>query len=539
MTPPPPLSPRRTAPWLTLRLRFLVFVVAAVTVVALTVEEVGSRFTRQALEDEALAAAGATALGVADDLADQARLPTGPELEQLLINYKQLVPTLRSLSVLEHQKKVLTLIATTTPTPEGDLVGLAARAVASRSPAMEPSGRGPDSLRLVAAPLDHLGRTYGAVVVGMSLSDMVRTRQRIRQIQASLVILSTLLIALVVDLVGRRLVFSPLRTLRDAIEGAREGQQGRRAPVLRADEIGDVTSAFNDMMTRIEGFSATLQAEVASATAKLGERNAELQSSVEQLFEARRELARSEMLAATGQMAATFAHKIGTPLALISGYVQLLLSEASEGSERQERLRTVQEQIGRVTAIVRDLMNQTRTPLLRRVPIEGGTFLASIARLAGPSAEQKGVSLELDAEGQAMPLLADIGQMEQVFLNLVTNALDAMDRGGRLTLRAREEGGRIRFEVEDTGTGIAPSVKPRIFDPLFTTKEPGRGTGLGLPIVRDVVTAHGGTVEVHSEQGHGARFVVSLPAGLEDEDAAGGNEPPPPGESEKARLGTP
>ncbi|MBX7187527.1 MAG: HAMP domain-containing histidine kinase [Vicinamibacteria bacterium] len=514
MISPPEAPPRRTVPWLALRLRFLVFVVLSVTVVALTVEEVGSRFTRQALEEEALAAAGATALGVADDLADQEALPTAPELEQLLVNYKQLVPTLRSLSVLEDQRKVLTLIATTSPRPEGDLVGLAARAVAARTPAMEASSRGPDSLRLVAAPLVRQARTYGAVVVGISLSDMVRTRQRIRQIQGTLVIVSALLIALLVDLVGQRLVFSPLRALRDAIGGALRGERGRRAPVLRADEIGDVTSAFNDMLTRIEGFSATLEAEVASATAKLGERNAELQSSVEQLFEARRELARSEMLAATGQMAATFAHKIGTPLALISGYVQLLLAEAPEGSERQERLRTVQEQIGRVTAIVRDLMNQTRTPLLRRVPTDAAVLLAGIARLVGPSAEQKGVSLEVDADEGPMPLLADMGQLEQVFLNLVTNALDAMTQGGRLTLRARADHGRIRFEVEDTGTGIDPALRSRIFEPLFTTKEPGRGTGLGLPIVRDVVLAHGGTVEVHSEPGQGARFEVTLPGGL-------------------------
>jgi signal transduction histidine kinase len=95
-----------------------------------------------------------------------------------------------------------------------------------------------------------------------------------------------------------------------------------------------------------------------------------------------------------------------------------------------------------------------------------------------------------------------------------------MEKGGRLTLRARADGDRVRFEVEDTGTGIDPAVRPRIFEPLFTTKEPGRGTGLGLPIVRDVVTAHGGTVEVDSEPGQGSRFAVLLPGGL--------GEPAPP-----------
>jgi two-component system NtrC family sensor kinase len=295
--------------------------------------------------------------------------------------------------------------------------------------------------------------------------------------------------------------------------------------VVRDDEIGDVARAFNEMRARIEGFSATLEAEVARATAIVAERNVELQHSVEQLFEARRELAQSEMLAATGQMAATFAHQIGTPLALISGYVQLLQTEAERGSEREERLRTVNEQVGRVTTIVRDLMAQTRTPLLRLQPTDAATLLMNIARLVRPSAALKSVSVEVDAGSALLPLKVDPGQMEQVFLNLVTNALDAMARGGRLTLRARMSEGGVRFEVEDTGTGIAPEVKPRIFDPLFTTKAPGRGTGLGLPIVRDVVHAHGGTVEVHSEEGEGARFVVVLPPGLVESGGAGSAVP--------------
>jgi signal transduction histidine kinase len=423
------------------------------------------------------------------------------------------VPTLRSLSVLENQRRKLTLIATTRPQPEGDLSALATLAVAKGSPAVEATSRGPDALRLVAAPLERRGEAYGAVIVGISLSGVGRTHERIRRTQTILVIVSVLVIALVVDLVGKRLVFAPLRSLRDAIESALHGERGGRAPVIRADEIGDVTSAFNEMLNRIEGFSATLEAEVARATHALGERNVELQRSVEQLFEARRELARTEMLAATGQMAATFAHKIGTPLALISGYVQLLLAEAPEGSEREGRLRTVHDQIGRLTTIVREIMTQTRTPLLKTVPTDAQTLLANIARLAQPSAEQTKVKIRVEAEPEPIPLVADPGQMEQVFLNLVTNALDAMERGGRLTLRAAKEGELVRFEVEDTGAGIAPAIKPRIFDPLFTTKEPGRGTGLGLPIVRDVVVAHGGTVEVLSEEGQGARFIVRLPGG--------------------------
>ena len=238
MTPPSPQSQARSRPWRALRLRFLVFVALAVTLVALTVEEVGGQFTRQALEEEGVAAAGAAALGVADDLDGQETLPTAPELDQLLVNYKQLVPTLRSLSVLETRKSALVLIATTTPKPEGDLAALAARSVAKRAPAVETTSRGPDSLRLVAAPLERGGKAYGAVVVGISLSSVARAHDRIRQQQNLLVVASTLLIALLVDLVGQRLVFSPLRALRDTIESALKDERGRRAPIVPVQRAG-------------------------------------------------------------------------------------------------------------------------------------------------------------------------------------------------------------------------------------------------------------------------------------------------------------
>src|SRR6185436_1398711 len=144
-------------------------------------------------------------------------------------------------------------------------------------------------------------------------------------------------------------------------------------------------------------------------------------------------------------------HQIGTPLNLISGYVQMIQTDLPSESASAVRLRTVQEQIRTVTTIVQGL------------------------------------------------------------LNLITNSIDAMPGGGELLVTAGASGGQVEVTVADSGSGIDPGDVARVFDPLFTTKEPGKGTGLGLTIARDVVTAHGGTIAVTSRRHEGTEVKVRLP----------------------------
>jgi two-component system NtrC family sensor kinase len=259
------------------------------------------------------------------------------------------------------------------------------------------------------------------------------------------------------------------------------------------------------------GFTETLHAEVERATAELRGANRELLETAQRLFAARRELARGQRLALAGQLAASVAHQIGTPLNVMSGYVQMLRAKQEDGSPDAERLRTIQEQIARVTAIVQSLLDQTRQPALALSPLEPGELLEGLAELVRPSLVGRGIDLDI-AVAPALPAVGvDRVQLEQALLNLVSNAVDAMPEGGRLSLAARPDGDGVALVVGDSGAGIPPDDLSRVFEPLYTTKPPGKGTGLGLPILREIVEAHGGTVRLESRAGEGTTAVVRLP----------------------------
>jgi signal transduction histidine kinase len=370
---------------------------------------------------------------------------------------------------------------------------------------------GPVGLHFVAVPLERRRQRYGAVVVAVGMDALLRVQRQSRRAALVFAGAAILLIALGLDLLGRRLVHRPLAAVLRTMEHASAGDLSARAPRVRADEIAAVAEGLNAMLDRMAGFNETLQTEVQRATAELRAANHALLEAAQRLFAARRELAGSQRLALAGQMAASVAHQIGTPLNLISGYVQLLRSERPAGSPDAERLRTVQEQIGRVTAIVQSLLDQTRRPALALGPLPPGELVEGVAELVQPSLVGRGIELDLDVAAGLPALGADRAQLEQALLNLVTNALDAMPEGGRLSLAARPDGEGVALVVQDSGTGISPDDLPRVFDPLFTTKPPGKGTGLGLPILREIVEAHGGTVRLESRAGEGTTAVVRLP----------------------------
>jgi len=292
---------------------------------------------------------------------------------------------------------------------------------------------------------------------------------------------------------------------------AGEGDFTARAELTRRDEIGSVAVGLNDMLRRLQDFNVALQDRVTEATAELRVRNEELIESYERVFALREALARAEQMAAVGQMAATVAHQVGTPLNLISGYVQMLQEEASGDPRTARRLETVQEQIAKVAAVVRTLLDQARRPA-ERTPTDLGEVLARVAEVARPKLDAAGISLAL-AVDPSLPLVsADARELELAMLNLVTNSLDAMPDGGALTIRARPHADGVQIEISDTGSGIPEDLLPRIFQPWVTTKPPGRGTGLGLSITHDLIARHGGTISAESEPGHLTMFTIQLPS---------------------------
>jgi two-component system, NtrC family, sensor kinase len=502
-----------------LRVRLLMLIALATAVVVGGTTYLEGRIIEAVVEGEAVDAAGAAALGVAADLTERDALPSAAELEDLRVEFLKAVPSLRGLTIVGLAGDSASVQATTEPDSVGGSLELARQAIQRRE--LVVSAESPKSMRLVAVPLERDHRPFGAVVARMSMEVVARVRRQTRVTALWVAGVAILLLTAVIDVLARRLVYRPLSVIQQTMGRAWSGDLQARATVERGDEIGVVAEGLNAMLDRMGDFNAALRDEVRRATEELRERNRQLVDSAQRLFAARRDLARSEQLAVTGRMAASVAHQIGTPLNLISGYVQMIQEELPPDSTAALRLRTVREQIGRVTTIVQGLLDQARQPVLHRRPVAPAELVSRVCELARPTFEAASIDVRVDL-ARDLPLVSvDVGQLEQVFLNLFTNSIDAMPQGGTLTVTARADGDEVVFGVSDSGSGIPVEDLGRVFDPLFTTKQPGKGTGLGLSIVRDVLAAHGGSVEVTSQTGRGTRVLVWLPAAVSDTAVAG------------------
>lgn len=213
--------------------------------------------------------------------------------------------------------------------------------------------------------------------------------------------------------------------------------------------------------------------------------------------------------ASVGRLAAGVSHEIGNPLASISSLVQELLTE--EGSPFVKgSLNTIHQHVNRIARIVRNLGDFARLYPRQRVPTSLPDILQNTIDLVRFDKNFKKIEVVTDVQS-ARPVKIDPDQMQQVFLNLLLNARDAMPDGGKLVISMKENEGRVRMVFADTGTGIETEVKDKVFDPFFTTKGPTRGTGLGLSICYSIIKDHGGAIEVDSEKDKGTKFIITLP----------------------------
>jgi len=215
-------------------------------------------------------------------------------------------------------------------------------------------------------------------------------------------------------------------------------------------------------------------------------------------------LEHNERLSQLGKMAAGIAHEVGNPLAAISSIVQTLLVQTQEESAR-ERLLLVKEQVGRITGIIRQLVEYSRPATERPRPLDMNELVRDAARLMRYEPRARGVDLTLELDDHLPRAIGLPHQLQQLFLNLLHNAMDATE--GRpwraVRVRSRREGEWAEFSVEDNGRGMPPEVLARVFDPFFTTKEPGRGTGLGLWICKGIADSLPGDLRLSSEVGRG------------------------------------
>lgn len=235
-----------------------------------------------------------------------------------------------------------------------------------------------------------------------------------------------------------------------------------------------------------------------------------------QIRQLQAKLEESRRLSAMGQLAAGVAHEIRNPLGAICGYATYLKDKLAGDEMGQAAAELLEEEARRLDSALSDLLHLARRPTLAYEDIDVEGLLQRVAAVALPDAGQKNIVIEIAPVENASPLRADANRLLQALLNLVLNAIQAADRGGRIVLSAsgsEEADGPWEICVEDDGPGIPPDILSRIFTPYFTTR--ADGTGLGLSLVQQIVEAHGGSVNVKSAAGKGTTFCLILPGGAE------------------------
>ena len=224
-------------------------------------------------------------------------------------------------------------------------------------------------------------------------------------------------------------------------------------------------------------------------------------------------LMESDRLAAVGELVAGVAHEVNNPLSSISAFAQLLLRDELTPAHR-ESIEVIRAETMRASQVVKDLLTFARRSDPQREPLDLNGVIARTLRLRQYQFAEASVRVQQELAPELPAVLGDARQLQQVCLNLVTNAVHAMAEqgGGTLTFRSSHAGGNVMLEVIDTGPGITPGARAHIFEPFFTTKGEGEGTGLGLSVSYGIVKAHGGAIEVVESGPGGTTFRVSLPA---------------------------
>ena len=310
-----------------------------------------------------------------------------------------------------------------------------------------------------------------------------------------------------------RLVGQPLKRLKDGTKQLAEGNLGYQLQVDSSDEVGELASSFNRMSLQLRSANEEIVAWAKTLEDRVDQKTRELKRAHEHMLQA-------EKMATIGKMAAVVAHEINNPLSGILTYAKLLRrwidrgeAEGAKKHDAEQCLDLIAEESRRCGDLVKNLLTFSRTAPLNVQTTDLNTVVDRAVRLVAHQMELNGVELHLELPPGLPRVQCDPGQIEQVLLALIMNAIDAMLRGGNLWVgtQLHEDAGEEIFWVRDDGSGIPQDILPQIFEPFLTTKESGKSVGLGLAVSQNIVARHRGRIDVTSEVGKGTTFIVTLP----------------------------
>ena len=366
----------------------------------------------------------------------------------------------------------------------------------------------------------------------------------------SALVLAGSLAAAMAAIAGARSIFSPIETITSVVRATASGEHRRIGPMPTGNEIGELAYQFDTMLDiadshrqRIERDTLLLEEKVTVRTRELENQNVRLQDSIELLQQTRQQLAIAEKLAALGELTAGVAHEINNPTAVILGNMDVLLADLGSDADRyRTEIDLIIEQVYRIRSITDRLLQYSRvvqqkhvgeqmpfdqaelfladqqggmTPALPEQetlrPVMFGTMINETLTLLAHELEGRQIEVCIVDESTHGALI-DRQELQQVLINLIRNAIQAIELDGEITVTAcNQSKGRIRLTIEDNGRGIQASHLPRVFDPFFTAGK-ASGTGLGLSVSYGIVRRYGGDLTVSSTFGQGSRFTLELPA---------------------------
>ncbi len=298
-----------------------------------------------------------------------------------------------------------------------------------------------------------------------------------------------------------RLVVEPVKRLIELAGEFREEEFLAFDPENPVNELSALLDATKMMVTRLR-----------EQRENLAENCVSLEEALKDLKDAQREVVRSEKLASLGQLAAGLAHELGNPLGIAMGYLGLLKDESLEHESREDVLARMQTELDRMDQTVRALLSYARPAGEQSEVVEVGPLIKETVAVAGLHKEMKGIDVEIRAQG-GLRVRVDPEALRQALMNLLINSAQAMDHRGAIFVKAdlRGPNQRVLIRVKDTGPGVSEEDAPRIFDPFYTDKPPGKGTGLGLAVAMRLMEAAGGSLKLENPGGKGACFVINLP----------------------------
>ncbi len=342
------------------------------------------------------------------------------------------------------------------------------------------------------------------------------TRKMLFYTAAAIIIITFLTGFVVWDLVHR-----PMMVLKRGTEHLRRGELGYQIEIKSNDEAGELADSFNAMSSELLDAREEITAWTHTLENRVEQKTRELRRAHEQMLQV-------ERMVTIGKMAAVVAHEINNPLAGILTYAKLIKRWIERGITKPEEKKEVNESLDLIATesrrcgdLVRNLLTFSRTSPISLDKADVNAIIERAVKLIEHKTELSNIQLNVDL-GVEVPLIyCDAGQIEQVLVALIVNAIDAMPRGGNLWLRSRLiDAENIELTVRDDGMGIPSDLLPKLFEPFTTTKEVGKGVGLGLAISKGIIDRHSGKIEVQSELGRGTTFRIYLPIDARVSEAA-------------------